>query len=190
MSSSNETIGDSSSATKRRVLIVLSLILAAAVLATGGVFFMHRSARPFPEAAEIERIEASVIDPVSNKHVKFEVPRSHWDAIFSAMLPSKEDAHPMKWAGFGHVDLNLKRGSAFRIDLFSSDAAVGAFSAGPTYESRIYYRGGDSTRLKEAIAGALKASRENPREANAVAGSNVAKHAQPMPDQTTSDRRP
>jgi hypothetical protein len=175
VSGTSEKIGDSSPATKRRFRIVLSLVLAGAVLAAGAVFLLRRSARPFPEASEIERIEASVIDPESNRHVKFEVPRSHWDAIFSAMLPAKQDNHPMKWVGFGHLDLKLNSGGAFRIDLFSSGEDVGAFAAGPTFESRIYYRGGDSTELEQAIAVALNASRERPRDANAAAVSNVAK---------------
>jgi hypothetical protein len=91
------------------------------------------------------------------------------------MLPAKKDNHPMKWMGFGHLDLKLKSRGAFRIDLFSSGEDVGAFSAGPTFESRIYYRGGDSTELEQAIAVALKASRERPRDANAANKSNVAK---------------
>ncbi len=39
--------------------------------------------------------------------VDFEVPRSHWEAIFSAMLPAKKDDHAAKWVQPGHLDLNL-----------------------------------------------------------------------------------
>jgi len=141
--------------------LVLLLLAAGAVLAVAVVFFLDDSERPFPRLSEIERIDADVYDRKSKKDVTFEVPRSHWEAIFSAMLPARKDDHPLPWAGPGDLNLKLKSGHTFRIALFYVDKELGtgAFSAGATHESRIYYRGGNSSALEKAVADAFEASK-------------------------------
>jgi hypothetical protein len=142
-----------------RLRFPVLLLVAAVVVVAVAVFFLGRSERPFPQLSEIQRIEAQIDDPESGKVVTFEVPRSHWEAIFSAMLPARKDDHAMKWVMPGSMNLRLKNGNSYYIGLYSVSDDLGAFSAGPSHESRVYYRGGNSSALEKAVADAFKASK-------------------------------
>jgi hypothetical protein len=149
---------------KRPPLVVFLVLMAGAGLAAGIAYLLNQPANPLPPLADVERIEAHILDAQSAKAVTFQVPPSHWRAIYSAMLPATKDDHAAKWAGPGHLDLKLKNGKSFYIAIFYvSGADQGAFAAGPTFETRIYYRGGNSDELEQAISDALKASRDDHR---------------------------
>ncbi|HEV8068338.1 MAG TPA: hypothetical protein VGP76_11425 [Planctomycetaceae bacterium] len=138
---------------------VLLLLAAVVVVAVAVFFFLGRSERPFPQLSEIQRIDAKIDDPESGKVVTFEVPRSHWEAIFSAMLPARKDDQAAKWVMPGSLNLRLKNGNSYYVGLYSVSGDLGAFSAGPSHEWRVYYRGGNSSALEKAVADAFAASK-------------------------------
>ena len=100
------------------------------------------------------------IDPQSPQLVSFQVPPSHWDATLSAMLPARRDDHPLKWIGFGHLDLGLKSGAPLRIDLYDPTEDVGAFSADRHLKAGSTIGAATPTRCGETLAKAFKDSGE------------------------------
>lgn len=86
----------------------------------------------------------------SSTNGKYEVAKEHWPDIWKAMSPASQDWFPSKWVVMGDLNLTLKRGGRYRISLYSVKG-TGAFSAGTTFESRTYYRGGNSDQLKQAL---------------------------------------
>jgi hypothetical protein len=93
------------------------------------------------------------------KKIEFTVPQQHWDQIFGALLPAQFDPLPPGWWILGQLDIRLKNGRPFVV-MLGRVSPGGAFAAGETIERRVYYRGGDSTKLQEALRAAYKASQE------------------------------
>jgi hypothetical protein len=144
------------------------------IIATVGIlicgvclFFRTRDTRPsLPDAADIRSLNASFYDREKNAKVEFEVPREHWNAIYSALQPAQRDGNPAKWAGMGELEFKLASGDSYLVSLYSlDDSEPGAFSAGPTFESRVYYRGGNSSDLERALADASKSADGKPSSA-------------------------
>ncbi len=141
------------------------------IIATVGIlicgvwlFFRTRDTRPsLPDAADIRRLNAIFYDREKGAKVAFQVPREHWNAIFSALQPAQRDDNPAKWVGLGELEFKLACGDSYLVSLYSlEDSEPGAFSAGPTWESRVYYRGGNSSELERALAEASKSADGNP----------------------------
>ena len=62
--------------------------------------------------------------------------------ILAALTPSERDSWPCKWMVLADLDLRTKGGQSCYVGLYSlRDEPVGAFSAGPSFEERVYYRG-------------------------------------------------
>jgi hypothetical protein len=78
------------------------------------------------------------------------VPQSHWAQLLTALRPARRDNYPASWQVLGTLKLTCKGHKQFLVELFNTDGP-GAFAAGETFESRVYYRGGDSAKLKEAL---------------------------------------
>jgi hypothetical protein len=137
------------------------LVVCGGIIATGAiqVYLMIDAPRPFPPASAIDRIDADLDDPMLEKGHQFVVPQAYWKRIFDAMLPARRDDRPMKWIGAGNLKVTLKTGDSLNIWVFSSQEEIAAFAIGPTWEQRIYYRGGNSGDLEKALDQALKASR-------------------------------
>jgi hypothetical protein len=114
---------------------------------------------PLPPVADISEIKATYHDSESLKNIEFAVPQQHWDEIFDALLPAEFDPCPPGWWILGQLDIRLKNGSPFVV-MLGRVSPGGAFAAGETFDARIYYRGGDSTRLEEALRAAYKASQD------------------------------
>ena len=164
MSSDDAKVGGNARGNRLRFELLLLLATGAVVAAElVFVFVPDRAQQPLPQLSEIQRIDAQVYDRKSGNDVAFEVPRSHWEAIHSAMLPAHKDKHAAKWVGLGHLDLNLKDGHSFYVALFLVSVGdtedLGAFAAGPSSQSRVYYRGGNSSALEKAVAEAFEASK-------------------------------
>ncbi len=129
-----------------------------AVLAVGGtvVWWIVSGGfevNPLPLTDDIEGIEYR--DPATKERAKFTVPREHWDKIFATLQPARRDNFPAKWVIIGELQIACKGGRSFHVSLFDlRDGRPGAFAAGETHEKRVYYRGGDSVRLKEALRAA------------------------------------
>lgn len=129
-----------------------------------GVWFVVRSRetrQPLPDAADVRSMEAKFYHREKQENVSFQVPRGQWNAIFSALRPARRDDSPKKWAGLGRLNLKLVNGDSFVISMYRLNHPTGAFSAGPTIESRKYYRGGNSSDLEKAMVDAFDASEGN-----------------------------
>ena len=112
---------------------------------------------PLPAIENIRSFSASYFDRASGGFLKFDVPRGHWKPILSALQPARSDPDPAKWLVLGELRITLNDGRPFRVDLYSVSEGDGAFSAGPTFEERTYYRGGKTSKL----IGALEAARKD-----------------------------
>jgi len=122
----------------------------------GGVFLIWWNWRgdPLPAPEVVERIVATGQFGPTRQSVTFEVPLEQWAKIRAAMLPSQRDFNPAKWQGAGRLEITLRGGRAYHVDLYHTFQKVGAFSAGPTFESRVYYRGGNPEALAMEMAAA------------------------------------
>jgi hypothetical protein len=161
MSSSEDDKGPAPRGNRIRTAMFVLTVVACAVVAVGLGWYLNLPEPPLPNLSEIERMQATIPDGPPRGSVVFDVPRSHWQAIYSAMQPAHKDEHPAKWVSPGDLNLTLKGGESFYIGLYYVDADLGsgAFSAGPTFEKRVYYRGGNSAKLEKALADALNAYR-------------------------------
>jgi hypothetical protein len=135
----------------------VEVILAACSLIAGCGKPIEREYRitdpvdPLPALSEITGMSA-MLDGFGVPVPRFEVPRSHWAAVRSAMLPSEVDREPTVWEILGALEIAAKDGSAIEVQLYYV-GDVGAFSIGGEY-----YRGGSSPRLEEAIRLAHRAT--------------------------------
>ncbi len=111
-----------------------------------------------PEVTEISAMKATYYDGEEHQKIQFWVPKDRWDNIFDALLPAELDTDPAAWQVLGQLDIALNNGHPFVVMLFSLREGMGAFASGDTIERRVYYRGGDSIKLKEALRAAFKAS--------------------------------
>lgn len=147
------------------VLLLLSVLFFLAVFVSYIIGLLGltpvrpaRNAQALPEVADISEMKASYFDRSIAKQLKFQVPKEHWDKIFEAMLPAQLDRDPAKWQVLGELEMTLKNGRPFVLMMFSVSEGTGAFASGNTFDQRVYYRGGDSTRLKTALRAAYDAS--------------------------------
>jgi hypothetical protein len=136
--------------------------LAAVTIVAAATMLLRSPKRrgPVPEASEIRSMEAT-FDRDGASEVTFQVPATHWQPILSALLPAKKDPDPAKWVGLGELQIKLGGGDSFLISLYSLSETPGAFSSGPDWEQRTYYRGGSTVSLERALEDAFKASDEN-----------------------------
>lgn len=115
---------------------------------------------PLPAVAEARSVTARFFDPDAGRDVQFDVPLDRLSSIYQALLPATVDEQPADWMVLGELEMTLRDGRPFRIDLYHlRPGEEGAFSAGETYERRTYYRGGSSPRLVEALREAHAAAR-------------------------------
>jgi len=139
-------------------LLWLALAAVTIIVAAIWLFLPHTVPGPVPEATQIRSMEATFYDRRKGSDVTFQVPAAHWRSILASLLPAKADEDPAKWEVLGELQINLVGGGSFQISLYSLDEELGAFSSGPTWEDRTYYRGGSTARLERALEDAFKAS--------------------------------
>jgi hypothetical protein len=120
---------------------------------------------PMPPLHEIASFEDGLLDSKLGD-VRFEVPRDHWEKIFGAMQPARDDREPAKWVFFADLKLTLKDGKEFKADLYKLSDPVGAFSCGETRDHWTYYRGGNSMDLMNAVNAAHAASTNRESDRN------------------------
>ena len=119
---------------------------------------------PLPAAGAVDRIVASGHFGLNNERVEFDVPLELWPQIRVALQPASRDFHPANWVGTGTLAITTRRGSAVHVSLSETDERPGAFAAGPTFERRVYYRGGDSNELARQMAAAYKTATKDEKE--------------------------
>ena len=108
----------------------------------------------------IDNIQAMSAESESEEIPKFEVPAELWPSLLAALSPADVDSDPAKWEVMGELHITETNGSRTLVNLYwgPSQGERGAFSAGPTFEERIYYRGGNSQELVNAIKAAYEKS--------------------------------
>lgn len=114
--------------------------------------------KPLPMLHDVERIDA--VFSFRNESIQFEVPRKYWPRTWAAMQPAVRDYSPAKWRVLGDLAITTGHAASFYIGMYTVPRALGAFSCGPTFEERVYYRGGNSAKLKKALTAAYKASKQ------------------------------
>jgi len=142
---------------KRRILIVGSLVAFAVVAFV--IWANPRSGYVFPPASSITSMEAKVFDSLGTNDRVFLVPANLYQEVLSALSPSRYDRFPAKWQILGDLRIRTVEVESIQVFLFDlSNQEVGAFAAGPDWESRQYCRGGNSARLRAALEKAFMQS--------------------------------
>jgi hypothetical protein len=139
-------------ANRRRRWLLPSL--GAFLLFAIGVLLAYVSLRTasIPPVDDIQSMTVQYLVDSDMAAPPFEVPQSRWKDVFSAISPYSVDPRPTKWQVLGDITIRTKHEQNYLISLYYlSTDPVGAFSAGPTFEKRVYYRGGNSARLKETL---------------------------------------
>ena len=116
---------------------------------------------PIPKVNQIKNIQASVYFASLKKKVTFTVPPELWNETLRGFYPARKDDAPAKWETLGKLDVVKNDGSEFKIYVFYLPGTEGAFAAGPTHESRIYYWGGNSKRMIAVLKKAYAMSSAN-----------------------------
>jgi hypothetical protein len=113
---------------------------------------------PLPTLDHVQKVVARYFDAGAKRDFRFEVPLDRLSSILGALQPATYDPRPANWEVLGELEMTLRSGRPFRVNLYSlsPDKRVrsdqrGAFSAGETFERRTYYRGGTSSQLIEAL---------------------------------------
>jgi len=145
---------------------ILSILIYAAVAGCP-----RGAGVPLPDRADISAM--AVTQWVRNtRHMPdFDVPEDCWDEILAALSPAEYERFPKKWEILGQLQIETKSGGTWCVGLYRTDDAVGAFSSGPTFEDRRYYRGGNSKRLAQALEKAAAES-EKPKGQATKPGKN------------------
>jgi hypothetical protein len=103
-----------------------------------------------------------VVNPYTPKdRLRVAIAATHIPKVWAQLQPAAVDNHPYKWEVLDYdLEVTLENGTVLTVWLFNMPTPPGAFAAGPTWEKRTYYRGGNSQRLREAIETALKESQK------------------------------
>ncbi len=111
---------------------------------------------PFPNVGSITRIEARY--GMAGQQARFDVPAANWPALLAALSPSRFDDNAMKWLVIGDLKIHLIGGESISVDLYDPHESEGAFSAGPSFETRTDYRGGSTAALKSVLDDAQRSA--------------------------------
>lgn len=113
---------------------------------------------PLPSITDIKSMSAVEFNVETGQNIKFDIPQEHWSAVTSALLPATLDRNPAKWQIIGKLEIVTQGGVKQTVWLFHKDEAPGAFAIVEDKDRRVYYRGGDSAKLVDALKVARKAA--------------------------------
>lgn len=131
--------------------------LALLVLFNTSCGSAHEAADPLPAATEIKSLTIE-FDHRQLDDVTFAATAADWTAIRKTLSPSRRDANPAAWEWMGTAEFELDDDEPYRVELYYTSKAPGAFAAGRTFAEREYHRGGDSGDLYQALAAAFDKS--------------------------------
>ena len=112
----------------------------------------------FPPIAEIAGMTLRHVTSRPPGDPDLEVRKELWPRILNALTPSQRDLSPAKWKLLGELEITTQRGDRIQVNLYAPGEGIGAFSAGPDWDSRKYYRGGDTAQLKQVLSDAYSRS--------------------------------
>ncbi len=114
---------------------------------------------PLPDVTQVKSISIKFDDPKLDE-VEFTAATEDWAAIRASLLPAHVDEMPASWEWAASVDLTLMDGQPFRVELYTPSKGSGAFAAGKTFKSRVYYRGGNTAAMLKAVTAAFNRSKK------------------------------
>jgi hypothetical protein len=117
----------------------------------------REDADPLPDGKQIKSLTIH-FDHRWLDDVTFTATAADWAAIRRTLSPSRRDTDPANWEWIGTAEFVLDDDEPYRIELYYTSRAPGAFAAGRTFAERVYYRGGDSGDLYEALTAAFEKS--------------------------------
>ncbi len=93
----------------------------------------------------------------------FEIPEKHWDAVLAALSPSRPDPAPAAWVHLCGLDVRTRANRNYAVDVYwlqhdDEPEEPGAFGISVDGK-RMYFRGGKSVQLRDAIAAAYDQSK-------------------------------
>lgn len=137
----------------------------------------------FPPLAGISEMYAGYAFP--SGCTQFAVPLQYWGEILDALSPSESDDDPPPWTVLGGLEMKIQNGDRVVVQLYSTgDETTGAFSAGPTFELRGHFRGGNTRRLQAALVKAYEAflgDSPKPQERKGTTRQSPPDSARPRP---------
>ena len=114
---------------------------------------------PLPAVEEVRNTTLRYFDVDAHREIRIEVPADHLPSLFAAIRPASRDPQPSKWEVLGDLEMTLRDGRPFQVNFYALPPdGPGAFSAGERYEKRVYYRGGTTPRLLDALRLAREAA--------------------------------
>jgi hypothetical protein len=135
-------------------------VVVLAVAAAGWWMYERRpSLYPLPSADVIESLVASAI--TTGERHPFAVPRASWQPLLDSLQPVRDDDNPAKWQGLAVLNLSLKGGDHFLVQVFRISDGPGGFALVDRQGATTYYRGGDSTETERVLKAAFKQFRND-----------------------------
>ncbi len=123
--------------------------LSVLVFLAFGALGCNGNAGPsLPNASEIKNME------ITTSNTTMTVAKDSYSTILALFLSGSVDEKPKKWEILGS-DLKIitQDGKIIYIWLYRTYAGAGAFSVGPTWAERIYYRGSTDEEIGNVIKG-------------------------------------
>jgi len=132
----------------------LALIAGLAILTLAIDGCAHKNIDPLPTAAQVKSITIN-FHHRELEEVTFAATANDWKTIRATLLPAKLDQSPSTWESLGTANIVKLDGTPYRVELYNNNKDPGAFAAGKTLQSRVYYRGGKSAVLYKALVAAF-----------------------------------
>ena len=140
----------------------IGILVAMVVCAVIG--WVNLFSNPLSGIDEVSKVQATGRYGTDGEHVKFDVPLEYWSRIKAALGNPTRDFFPYQWKVAGSLTVTTRKGRELWLGLYRTDESPGAFSAGPSFNQRKYYRGGNSLELHEAMSAAYQAAKNLDQE--------------------------
>lgn len=109
----------------------------------------------FPALADITSMEVRgwiAEQGTTEEATDFDAPEESWEEIMAALSPSAIDPLQPSCSDMGELRIRTKQGEEVCVQLWSFEGwATGGFSAGPSFETARFYRGGNTAALQKAL---------------------------------------
>ena len=148
---------------KRKLEIVLIFALLAIIL-FWAIGYLKKGGdweNDLPEESDILTMKATYYT-AEGDHYEFTVEQEYFADILNELRPSQKDYFPAAWVVLGELQLSCKNQRSVQVHLYSiysNSDPPGAFSV-ETTRGRIYYRGGNSSALNDALKAACEGSKD------------------------------
>jgi hypothetical protein len=149
---------------KRRVVVAVLWAQVLLFFAMVGFLLLRKSNRPpLPALDDIANIRIRTFyDKAQHREVDFDIPEKYWSETLGALSPYEKDHDPADWKILACMDVTEKNGDLHGLLLFYlENEPIGAFAFAEGQS--VYYRGGNSIKLKQVHIKACAKSKVNNR---------------------------